>query len=266
MRGRKPPPMDHDQHEAVRQAFSRQADGYARSYIANPEALGPIAAETGAGPDDLVLDVVTGTGFLALELAGRAGQVIGVDLTEEMLKQARRLQAERGLTRVRFQQAEAESLPFADGTFDLVTCRLAIHHFGDPRRPLREMARVCRRRGRVVVADIVASDDPEAAEAHNALERLRDPSHVRLCSARELEVLLREAGLEVLRSRRFSTRVQVESWLALTSPPATAAAEVRRRLEADLGLDRMGIEVGREVGPLAFTHRWLILVATADGL
>lgn len=258
--------MEHDQHQAVRQAFSRQAGGYARSYLGHPDVLRLIVAETDVRRHDRVLDVATGTGFLALELAGRAGQVVGVDLTEGMLDQARRLQAERGVTGIQFQRAEAESLPFADGTFDLVTCRLAIHHFADPRRPLREMARVCRREGRVVVADIVASDDPEAAEAHNAVERLRDPSHVHFYSPTALGALLREAGLRVLRSRGFLSRIQVESWLALTDPPAGAAAEVRRRLEADLGLDRLGIGVAREAGRLVFTHRGVILVATADGL
>jgi len=114
-------------------------------------------------------------------------------------------------------------LPFADGSFDVVACRIAPHHFADVRAAVREMARVAR--DRVVVQDnVFIGEDVERAE------KLRDPTHVRCYSEDEWRGFFASAGLEVVDERTFERRVEVEPWLARVETPADDAARVRELL------------------------------------
>jgi SAM-dependent methyltransferase len=117
----------------------------------------------------------------------------------------------------------AEELPFADGTFDVVTCRIAAHHFPDIRRAIAEMARVTQ--GLVVIEDnVFVGEDVEAAE------RLRDPTHVRCYSEDEWKEMLTEAGLEVEQLMHFERRTNVDEWLARVDTPPDDARRVRELL------------------------------------
>jgi SAM-dependent methyltransferase len=119
--------------------------------------------------------------------------------------------------------SSAEELPFEDGSFDVVTCRIAAHHFQDIRRAIAEMARVAQRL--VVIEDNVFSDE-RVEEA----ERLRDPTHVRCYSENEWKEMLTEAGLEVEQLEHFERHPVVDDWLARVETPPAAAARVRELL------------------------------------
>src|SRR5689334_1355405 len=119
------------------------------------------------GPGDAVLDVACGPGIVVAALARRAGAVVGIDLTPEMLELARQRCAEQGLDNVRFDLGDVTELPYDDGRFSRVVCRYALHHLTDPGAVVAEMARVCAPGGRVVVVDIVVGDDTEAAARFN---------------------------------------------------------------------------------------------------
>jgi SAM-dependent methyltransferase len=93
-----------------------------------------------------------------------------------------------------FKHGDAEFLPFADEEFDGVVTRLAIHHFAEPQRALDEMFRVLQRGGSAVVVDVISSEDVAESNLHNAIERLRDPSHVRMLPASVLSAFLTNAG------------------------------------------------------------------------
>jgi ubiquinone/menaquinone biosynthesis C-methylase UbiE len=140
-------------------------------------------------PHFAVLDVAAGTGHLSRAMAPHVARVVAVDLTPEMLAEGRREAARQGLTNVVFEPGMAEHLPYDEGAFDLVVSRFALHHFAEARRPLQEMARVCRRGSRVAIIDLVSPDDPAVAATYNHLERLRDPSHTRALAAAELRAL-----------------------------------------------------------------------------
>jgi SAM-dependent methyltransferase len=117
----------------------------------------------------------------------------------------------------------AEELPFADGSFDVVTCRIAAHHFTDIREAIAEMARVTQ--GLVVIEDnVFVDDDVEAAE------RLRDPTHVRCYSEDEWKKMLTEAGLEVEQLMHFERRPNVDEWLARVDTPPDDARRIRELL------------------------------------
>ncbi len=143
-----------------------------------------------------VLDVATGGGHTALAFAPRVTHVVATDLVPDMLVAARRfLRAQTAA--LSFGVADAEYLPFGDGTFDLVTCRIAPHHFRDAARFVREAARVLRITGALLVQDHLLPDDPVAARYIDDWEQLRDPSHHRAFSSEEWEAMFGGAGLQV---------------------------------------------------------------------
>lgn len=147
--------------------------------------------------DEHVLDVATGAGHTALAFAPHVADVVASDLTPRMLELAASLAAERGISNVHFVEAQAESLPFPSATFDVVTCRVAPHHFAEPQAFVRETARVLVPGGRFLLDDQMAPDDPELDEFVNRFERWRDPSHVRAYTPREWQAWMESAGLRV---------------------------------------------------------------------
>jgi ubiquinone/menaquinone biosynthesis C-methylase UbiE len=137
----------------------------------------------------ILLDVACGAGHAAETAAPHVRQVVGLDLTRPLLELgASRLDAS-GVANVLLQEGDAASLPFMDGSFDLVFCRSAVHHFPRPERVVAEMARVCRPGGRVVVSDMTVPS-PAERRAFDDLHRLMDPSHAGALLERELVDLL----------------------------------------------------------------------------
>ena len=242
--------------ERVRRQFTRQADAYSdmpqTSDAARAEAL---AAFTGVQPHHDVLDVACGPGFLTAALARRCARAFGLDGTPALLERARLHAAERGLDNLRFHQGDAEALPFADERFDVVSCKAAFHHFPRPDRVLAEMRRVVKRDGRLLVADMLGSENPACAQYHDRIERLCDPTHVRALPRSEFERMFAAAGLTVLAAPSGSMDYDVDAWMAHGGPPADVAAEIVRLFEASLETDRSGLAVRREGDWLRFSHR-----------
>ncbi|MBN1250486.1 MAG: methyltransferase domain-containing protein, partial [Anaerolineae bacterium] len=128
-------------------------------------------------PDWVMLDVATGGGHTALKFAPHVAHVTASDLTQRMLEAAEAHIRAQGIANVSFRQAAAEGLPFEDGSFDLVTCRIAPHHFEDAARFVEEAARVLKGGGVLLVQDHLVPEDPLIARYTEAFEKLRDPSH-----------------------------------------------------------------------------------------
>jgi ubiquinone/menaquinone biosynthesis C-methylase UbiE len=161
-------------------------------------------------PSDRVLDVATGTGHTAFAFAPHVREVMATDITPEMLVEGERLRLaahrphgadmgkdEGGITNVEFQLADAHDLPFEDGSFDIVTCRRAAHHFTDIGRALREMRRVLRPGGRLVVDDRSVPADGFVDATLNRLDWLHDHSHVRQYRPGEWQSMLQAAGCKI---------------------------------------------------------------------
>jgi SAM-dependent methyltransferase len=145
-----------------------------------------------------LLDVATGGGHTALAFAAVAERVVACDLTEPMLRAARGFIRGRGAPNVVFAAGDVEALPFPDDAFDAVTCRIAAHHFADVVAALRQVRRVLRPGGTLLLQDILGHDDPAANAFITEVERRRDPSHVRSYRAAEWKAFLRAAGLTVI--------------------------------------------------------------------
>lgn len=257
-----------DHQAVIREAFTRQAAAFAANpTVSDPERVARLVRAVDPHPESRILEVATGPGYVALGLATVCREVVGVDLTAAPLAIAEGMRRERGLTNVRFQEADAERLPFENADFDAVVCRLAFHHFGDPARVLDEMVRVCRPGGRVAVEDLVVSEHPTRAAYQNRFEHLRDPSHTRAFSLSALLAAFSGAGLEVEGVQTWELVQVVERWLANAQTPAGAAAEVRRLIEADGASDLSGARpFRRDPDGWCFRHRNAIVAGRRLGL
>ncbi len=251
-----------EQKEAVRQVFTRAADAYAaRKAVVDQISHQFMLKLSGVKSTDRVLDVATGPGFIAMLFAERAKEVIGVDLTPAFLAKAQANSAERGLHNIRFREADVENLPFADGSFDIVTCHKALHHFSRALKALSEMHRVLKRSGRLVLGDSLSSDDPQIAARHNELERLRDPSHVEMYGPKKLQRLIEQAGFRTEKIQQFEDERDVESWQAIMPRPDEIWREIRNQLIASILNNSMGLNVRTEGSRLFFTRRQIVIMA-----
>jgi len=255
--------MDH--HTRTREEFTRQAAAFDVAPVVTDADLTARfldAARADSATD--VLDLACGPGIVTAALAKVAGTVVAFDLTPGMLARAEGRCRAAGLTNVSFRQGDAASLPFADGTFDCVVTRLSIHHFTDPAVVLAEIRRVTRPGGRLVLGDIVASEDEEEAGLHNAIETLRDPSHVRMLPASELTALVGQAGFTIVEQTTWEQPRGFDEWAAIVDDPARSAPI--RTVVASLA--RAGISAGIALAAdgdaLSFVHRWLLITAERE--
>jgi ubiquinone/menaquinone biosynthesis C-methylase UbiE len=215
-----------DAKSLSRQRFGQFSQRYVTSSVhAAGEDLARLQTVAGPQPAWQVLDVATGGGHTARTLAPDVGNVVASDLTPRMLAAAGRHLAEQGVPNFRLCAADAEHLPFRAGVFDLVTCRIAPHHFPNPPRFVSEAARVLVSGGSLVVQDQVLPADALAARYVDAFEKLRDPSHNRAYSLEEWQAMFSAAGLIVEHAEEIVRRHDFASWTARQdNSPATVAS------------------------------------------
>jgi ubiquinone/menaquinone biosynthesis C-methylase UbiE len=205
--------MSDEQKAKVQAQFGRSSDAYATSDVhARGESLALLVELIQPQPDWQVLDVATGAGHTALAFAPQVARVVATDVTPEMLQKTAELAAKRGLTNVETKPADAESLPFDDASFDLVTCRIAFHHFPNPRQALTEFARVLKPGGLLGFTDNITVPDRQAAGYYNAYEKLRDPSHNWVYPLVRLQAMIEDAGLKVEVTRELSKEFEFHEW------------------------------------------------------
>ncbi len=172
--------MDKKFKNRVREQFGKTATAYVQSaHFTGGKDLEEAVRLLRPAQDDNMLDVACGGGHTALFFAPMVRQVVASDLTMQMLKKAQEhLAEEGGVDNVIFREADAEDLPFPAGSFTLLTCRMAPHHFPDVPRALREFHRVLRRGGRMAIIDTLLPPDPEVADFYQKIEKMRDPTHI----------------------------------------------------------------------------------------
>jgi ubiquinone/menaquinone biosynthesis C-methylase UbiE len=213
-----------------------------------------------AGQGNL-LDVACGPGVVTAAIAPKATFVVAFDATEQMLEKAKARCDKAGLLNVGFKRGNAENLPFDDAQFDGVVTRLAVHHFADPQRALNEMFRVLRRGGTAVIVDVVSSEDAGESNLQNAIERLRDPSHVRMLPASELDICMTRSGFEDTDHTTWDKSREFEEWMGIVNDPARVEPirTVVRALAEDGRTAGMGLSIKN--GQIEFFHRWRLLRA-----
>lgn len=250
-----------DHKAAVREEFTRQAQAYAAAaVITDADRLARLVNAIDPARTDRALEIATGPGYVAMALAERCREVVGLDLTAAPLAIAERTSRERGLTNVRFELGEADQLTYGDGEFDVVVCRFAFHHFLNPAAILAQMCRVCRPGGTVAVEDLYASENPARANRCNRLEQLRDTSHTRALALSELIAMMGGAGLDVERVHSERLSSSLEGWLASAQTSVDRAAEVRRLIDEDMRKDSSGMAPFIRDGATHFVQRTAAIV------
>ena len=248
------------QQRLIRREFREQASEWAKERV-SPE-LRWVARQLPLRRSLHVLDVAAGTGLLSQAVAPKVKRVVALDLTLEMIAEGYKKVQQRGLRNIIFILGTAEALPFPEGTFDLVMTRFSFHHFRRPEVVLREMNRVCRPGGSVVVVDLLASADNKLRARYNLLERLRDRSHTAALSRRQMESMATELGLKTMSFSSRGVRMDFEKWLGFAHAAPIARQRIRAALQKELkGGEPTGFQPIIEKGRLAFRHTWAVLVA-----
>jgi ubiquinone/menaquinone biosynthesis C-methylase UbiE len=252
---------------AAQEQFARQSRRYGSSHIlADIHDVEAAVQRLDLPARAEVLDVATGAGHTGLYLASLGHRVVLADLAAPMLDRVREAAAQRGLN-VEVKQHLAEELPYPDQSFDLVTCRVAAHHFSSPPDFIRETARVLRANGWFLLIDgSVPDDEPETEEWLHRVEKLRDPSHHRLLSPRAWTALCEREGLSVSSAELHPFKQPDLEWYfetAATSPENRVA--VRELIATASPTVRRVLQLGEEEGRIVWWWSRLTLIARKGG-
>jgi ubiquinone/menaquinone biosynthesis C-methylase UbiE len=224
----------------VQEQFGKTAASYLTS---TPHALGKslerLVALTSPQKNWEALDVATGGGHVAYAFAPYVGRVCATDITQEMLELVKADAQKRGLSNIRTAYAKAEALPFEDHSFDLVTCRIAPHHFDSIPEFLAEVHRVLKPNSLFAVVDNVVPPG-SVGDYVNAFERFRDPSHLRAWTMDEWRSALKGHGFTIAHEEQLYKTMEFQSWasrhddtmqILLRAMLAQVAPEVKAALQ-----------------------------------
>jgi len=224
----------------------------------DPQVLGRLVELSRPEPNWKVLDVATGTGHTALALAPHVAWVTGTDITPEMLAEGTSLRNSRGVTNVVYTIADVHDLPFPDGSFDLVTCRRAAHHFRAIDRAIAEMGRVLRPEGRLVIDDRSVPEDDFVDSCMNLLDFYHDESHVRQYRPSEWTAMLGDAGFAV---EVMETYTRHRPLASLTAGVSAATVEKIEALLAGLTPEQHAALSLTGAGEERWINHWYVMIA-----
>ncbi|KHF38950.1 class I SAM-dependent methyltransferase [Halalkalibacter okhensis] len=197
----------------VQAQFGKNAQNYVTSKThAKGEDLQKLLAISSFKGGEHCLDIATGGGHVANAVAPLVTEVTALDLTTEILKVAREFIESNGHTNVKFVQGDAEKLPFDDECFDVVTCRIAAHHFPNVLAFIKEAFRVIKLEGTLLFIDNVAPENNDFDSFYNKIEKDRDRSHHRAWKKSEWIKMLEQTGFEIDESYRFKKLFLFSTW------------------------------------------------------
>ncbi|CAI1099308.1 Uncharacterized methyltransferase ycgJ [Serratia rubidaea] len=219
---------NNNHHDVVDRQFGAQANAYLTSAVhAQGNDLQRLGQLLAAYPQARVLDLGCGAGHASFTAAAQVAQVVAYDLSAQMLAVVAQAAQARGLDNIQTQQGMAETLPFADGEFDLVISRYSAHHWHDVGQALREVKRVLKPGGRAIMMDVVSPGHPLLDIYLQTVEALRDTSHVRNYAPGEWTGMLTAAGLLVEEVTADRLPLEFGSWVARMRTPETLVAAIR---------------------------------------
>lgn len=242
--------------------FTKQAQPFAEKVdpAVNQKIFELIINTSGVNESDDLLDVACGPGLLTCAFARYVRSVAGIDLASEMIRWARFLAAAKNLSNVAWKIGDASALPYRDHRFTAVVTRYSFHHLLDPRVALSEMVRVCRPGGKIVVIDEYTPPDPERASLFNAMEKLRDPSHVKAFAISELAAMMEQAEISISRTESYDLEIDLEVQLKSSFPNEGDADQFRAAINEDLGVGRIGIGSSRAGDRVLLAYPTVIIV------
>jgi ubiquinone/menaquinone biosynthesis C-methylase UbiE len=220
-----------DNVNAVRLQFGRHAEEYRKSRThSDQKIIDHIIELISPTGDEEGLDVGCGGGHMATAVAKSVRKLIAIDITPEMLVQTNKLAEEKGLQNLRFCLADARNLPFQSNTFDIVSCRIVLHHIYNAGRAVAEMGRVLKKEGRLFIQDILGFDDRQARNYMDEIERLRDPSHIKDYNMKEWKNFLVGGGIKVIHSEVVPGVYDLREWMSRSGTPVDRQEKIKMRL------------------------------------
>jgi ubiquinone/menaquinone biosynthesis C-methylase UbiE len=258
----------------VQSQFGAHAAAYVTSPVhANGASLGRLVELVQPQKHWHALDIATAAGHTALAFAPHVAHVIASDLTDEMLVEAAQFLASKGATNASVAKADAEALPFDDAAFDLVTCRIAPHHFPDVAAFVAESWRVLKPGGTFALVDNVAPDAtsvPGASKtdlrhagiAYNTFEKLRDPSHGRCLSTAEWLELIEDMGFTVTHEERLPKDMEFQPWAERLGADVATINRLRETLDHASPTLQTFLRPRSVGGALWFTVQEVVIIAT----
>lgn len=233
--------MEKQEHnERIKDQFSRQAEGYT-SVKAHSDALNLLIEMSGVSDKDNVLDLACGSGIVSCAFAKYAHHVTGIDITEGMLEQARKLQAQSKLTNIEWVLADVEPLQFDNNQFSIVLSRFSFHHFLEYEKVFTEMIRVCKPGGVVMVVDVVLPN--EKREAYDTMEIMRDPSHTGVLTPEGFEKLFQHPLLSNCRTSCYDMNIDLETQVNASFMTDQKLEKFREMIYTDVDKNNLGIKI-----------------------
>ncbi|HFK1449564.1 MULTISPECIES: class I SAM-dependent methyltransferase [Bacillus cereus group] len=209
-----------NKEELVKQQFGNNAEKYVKSKIhAKGQDLQYVVQQVESRHNNRLLDIATGGGHVANVLAPLFQEVVALDLTEKMLENAKNFIISNGHENVSFVAGNAESLPFSDRSFDVITCRIAAHHFTNPDQFVYEVNRTLEDNGLFILIDNVSPENNEYDTFYNFIEKKRDPSHERALKKTEWITLLEKNNLQMQSCLTFDKKFEFDWWCDMMNVP-----------------------------------------------
>jgi len=233
--------MEKQKHnEIIKAQFSKQAKGYT-AVKAHAEALDTLIEMSRVSEKDNVLDIACGSGIVSCAFAKYARHVTGIDITEEMLEQARKLQAQNDLTNINWVLGDVDPLKFSSNQFSIVLSRFSFHHFLEYEKVFKEMIRVCNPGGIVMVVDVALPE--ENRKAYDKMELLRDPSHTGVLTSEIFEKLFRHTLLTNNRTSYYEMNIDLETQLNASFMTDENRAKFLTLISQDVNKNNLGVNV-----------------------
>lgn len=208
-------------------------------------------------------DIACGAGHLGLSFSEYTQRLVGVDPAPSMLHAFQNIANERGIN-IETVEAYAEAIPLPDNTFDLVTSRLAPHHFSDIQNAVKEMARITQPGGYIAVIDLEGHPDPYVDDFNHQIELLHDPTHCRSYIAQQWKVFFEEAGLVIdnLESghKERPQGLPLSRWCEIASSGEEAEKKIRQTLEAAPKSILEALDISRKNGEFFISVRTVLIV------
>jgi ubiquinone/menaquinone biosynthesis C-methylase UbiE len=232
---------DKKHSELILEQFSKQAVPFSNIPGHSDEKIANLITNfSGVTQKDNVLDVACGPGLITFPFAKIARKVTGMDITPEMIERAKVLQNKEGIDNITWDIGNAYSLPYDDDSFSMVVTRYSFHHLLKPEAALKEMARVCKPVGKVVVIDV--SPPLEKQSAYDHFERLRDPSHTKALDPVGLIRLFEDAGLNNIKTEFYLLERELEDQIKSSFPNKGDDDKMRQIIKNDLMLNNTGFD------------------------
>lgn len=246
-------------YEEVKKSFGKQAEKFASYHMSKAEYTDYLIKCVNASGNEHALEVAAGTCICGRALAPYVNDITCLDLTEAMLEQGEKLAEQGGIRNISFVVGNAMNLTFEDESFDLVITRLSLHHFTEPEKLFREMQRVLKVGGKMIIWDMEATSE-DLRDVDDEIEKMRDASHTRILSKEEFEALYQKS-FDLIHEEMTLVPVNLQKWMDLTDTPTDVQEKIIGRMNTDLsGGAKTGFHPYIKDGHIWFDHRWLLLV------